>query len=925
MHAVSPGAWFSQKDVDGRFAASLRNSPNAQRRPAVDLARTASLDGTFYPPRELEARYVSDAKALRTSYDRSEELKQLYASLREASHRKTREAMASKLRHADRRRHDLAAMHHLRHDLLRGLSAWCASARERSALAAACRACSERIPRMRIGHAWSLWAEVTAAHRHHSMRRALAHLISRNLVKGWGQWHQLWAEARRRRALGRRSLAHALNRRLSLGWNGMLDGAGRRKAATARLARAVAYMRHRKAAEGFLGWLEAHAEARRALWVARRGLESEMFGGRLRALRRWAEACEERLRSKAMLRWADARMRHRGLAAGWRQWAEVAAQRAVAYSRLASSVRRMRQRTLVSGFNAWADAARAARAAIARIVGSFLGSGGLGRAWRTWRCACDSASRRWDVAQRVVARWRLRETWAAFHRWVLCMAERAEAVSLLYRSLSMMLSRAVARGWHSWREAQREGSRRARRDAIASLALRRLWHRGLWRGWQVWHARWRRVANARSALQFWRCGGLVRAWARWISIVCARGAALLLLRRGQGFRSRRQLADGWRGWKAHQTAAKGEEHMRMERGLGHFLNRELSRGWNGWRAMVDARHAALAQVYKAVSYLVNRRLALGWRGWLDTYEERLRKLAGMKLALSLFVHREEARGWRGWLAAHEELQRRRWLARRSVLHMLHRELSRGWGGWVEMVDERREALAVLRRGLGFWLHRKLARGWGGWHDLLRHRAWQLGLLRQAAKAFVDRWLLRGWNGWVDAWRAERQRLAQLSRLSNLQLARRIAKMRAGPPLRSIGPPGWHRELARSAAKPLPRPAPPSEFLAKNVTEARRVRAVAEVEENRKLEARVRARSAGRLRHASSVPSLGGVGADGWLAQSNVMDEGGSPQPWGPWDKVEPDQEMEPSPRSSAAAIQGAMRPRAAWGLAQSASSAALPR
>lgn len=363
----------------------------------------------------------------------------------------------------------------------------------------------------------------------------------------------------------------------------------------------------------------------------------------------------------------------------------------------------------------------------------------------------------------------------------------------------------------------------------------------------------------------------------------------------------------------------------MARGLGHFLNRELSRGWNGWRAMVDARHAALAQVYKAVSYLVNRRLALGWRGWLDTYEERLRKLAGMKLALSLFVHREEARGWRGWLAAHEELQRRRWLARRSVLHMLHRELSRGWGGWVEMVDERREALAVLRRGLGFWLHRKLARGWGGWHDLLRHRAWQLGLLRQAAKAFVDRWLLRGWNGWVDAWRAERQRLAQLSRLSNLQLARRIAKMRAGPPLRSIGPPGWHRELARSAAKPRPRPAPPSEFLARNVTEARRVRAVAEVEENRKLEARVRARSAGRLRHASSVPSLGGVGADGWLAQSNVMDEGGAPQPWGPWDKVEPDQEMEPSPRSSAAAIQGAMRPRAAWGLAQSASSAALSR
>ena len=65
--------------------------------------------------------------------------------------------------------------------------------------------------------------------------------------------------------------------------------------------------------------------------------------------------------------------------------------------------------------------------------------------------------RRWDVAQRVVARWRLRETWAAFHRWVLCMAERAEALSLLYRGLSMMLSRAVARGWHSWREAQREG------------------------------------------------------------------------------------------------------------------------------------------------------------------------------------------------------------------------------------------------------------------------------------------------------------------------------------------------------------------------------------------------------------------------------------------------------------------------------------
>lgn len=183
----APGQWFSESLKDGRFAASLRGSINAEKREA-QLRQSASLDGNFYPPTELKARYVADAKQLRTTYDAAEEFSALYASLREAASRRSREALKGSLRLADRKRFELAARHLYLHDQLRGLSTWSASTRERARLLGIAKAMAARVKRLGLSRSWNSWVSAATAQASQALRKAARHLLNRLLSKGWIGW-----------------------------------------------------------------------------------------------------------------------------------------------------------------------------------------------------------------------------------------------------------------------------------------------------------------------------------------------------------------------------------------------------------------------------------------------------------------------------------------------------------------------------------------------------------------------------------------------------------------------------------------------------------------------------------------------------------------------------------------------------------------
>ena len=190
---------------------------------------------------------------------------------------------------------------------------------------------------------------------------------------------------------------------------------------------------------------------------------------------------------------------------------------------------------------------------------------------------------------------------------------------------------------------------------------------------------------------------------------------------------------------------------------------------------------------------------------------------------------------------------------------MNRELSKGWGGWTAMVAERAAALMLMRRGLSYLANRKLALALNTWVDThSRVLEWRQRLMGRATGHMMHRGLSRGWGTWLESWQeAARRRAAVLEAGRKRQEEahkRRVAYEREWLEARRSMP------LGRSMANPLPRKSASCEFLARDATEARRIRAVAEVEENRRVEKLVRARSAAAwarraLQASESVPVL----------------------------------------------------------------------
>jgi hypothetical protein len=244
---------------------------------------------------------------------------------------------------------------------------------------------------------------------------------------------------------------------------------------------------------------------------------------------------------------------------------------------------------------------------------------------------------------------------------------------------------------------------------------------------------------------------------------------------------------------------------RRQQSLIHMFNRELGRGLRSWRASVAKRHRALDWIRKSVVSLRNRQLALGWRRWVEVYALLLRSLEVIGRALRRFVNSSLARGFHCLEVLWREVVRARDAVARSLSHMRSHELSHAWRAW--QVAVLRDSAADGRLSVSGAASRR-----GSLSAALR--VW-LRVNRQSLIEYDNRMITRlqrlesGWSALVRAW----QEFALIGGRKRRDL---------------------QRDLARAyRASPFP---PGSEFFAKDAQEAKRIRVLRDIQENRRMRA-----------------------------------------------------------------------------------------
>jgi hypothetical protein len=344
-------------------------------------------------------------------------------------------------------------------------------------------------------------------------------------------------------------------------------------------------------------------------------------------------------------------------------------------------------------------------------------------------------------------------------------------------------------------------------------------NRELSRGWSAWDSvvaqRVTALERLRKSVRYMRMRKLGQSLHCWAGTHHAGVAMLRALLEGDEWEVaaseraqrndiRRLLRRGWTTWKGgfHRTCAEVD---RRHQSLNHTFKRELGRGWRSWRASVAKRHRALDWIRKSVVFLRNRRLAPGWRRWVEVYALLLRSLEVIGRALRRFVNSSLARGFHCLEVLWREVVRARDAVARSLSHMRSHELSHAWRAW--QVAVLRDSAADGRLSVSGAASRR-----GSLSAALR--VW-LRVNRQSLIEYDNRMITRlqrlesGWSALVRAW----QEFALIGGRKRRDL---------------------QRDLARAyRASPFP---PGSEFFAKDAQEAKRIRVLRDIQENRRMRA-----------------------------------------------------------------------------------------
>ena len=612
----------------------------------------------------------------------------------------------------------------------------------------------------------------------HLQQVGVRRLLKQGLARGWGAWHEMHAEAMRKRQLLAKVGGRLLKPKLSACFTHWLRDYQLAAAAERNMSseeRLKAKMAERMSVEEELQ--REIVRLRKELAAAKEALQSQ--AGHEDLVRQEMEAkmeLEKEKRVDHLQKIGMKRLMNAGLARGWSAWHGLYAER-------------RRKRNML------------------RQVGARLTKPKLLACYAHWRKGWEievHVSRTMTHAERLAAEEANSQALQQELNGLRKELEAARQAMLDGRGQEAELKRQMGEALEQEKEK--------RVNHLQQMGVKRLMNAGLARGWSAWHGVY---AERRRKLNMLKQAGsrvarpkLAAAYHHWLRdwdaavVSAAAGHAKLAamtseqrlavqmlkaqelekangdLERELG-EARRAMAEG-RGMEAErQRLSEAELEREKEKRVEHLkqlairriAQRDLSRGWNGWHGLWAELARRRKLLRQAASRLARPALVgayMRWRvSWLAESHHKAAMGAEERLAAA---HRGEAEAE----ATCRQL--------RKELAELKKAVSEGRGNEGELKRQMEEALEQEKEkrvahlqhvGVRRLLKQGLARGWGAWHELYSERTHKLRLLRKASSALAKPKLAASYGHWRHDWQLEQARAAKAARESRAASAKEL--------------------------------------------------------------------------------------------------------------------------------------------------------
>ena len=527
----------------------------------------------------------------------------------------------------------------------------------------------------RLAASFASWRQLTAPRRTvDPKRRALLHLLHRELARGWMAWHATWVEANVALDAMRKSLGHLLHRGSARGFGGWCEMVAARATSMHLLQKGASFLLRRSLARSWNGWA-ASVRRGRMLPEAELMARSEAFATRRRVgvAFRWLAERADTMRLVAAVVGRIQLTISRRLMVQWGLWCDYVVEGVQKQQRadlqLRKALTHMVHCGLAGAFGEWAT--RAARQGKGAASWQLYRQRTLRRGWSTWTDASAAIDR----------------------------AFRNEL-----RALQHLELRPIGRVWRVWK-------RRAGGDSDGA----RLW---------------------RKAVGFHRHREYARALEVWRESAAALGASLALMRKGIGYLRYRVQAAGFQRWLSGCVPAGASAGAAKRRALLHLVYREQSRGWAQWRGLVDERRAALALMRQGIGHLMHRELSIGLGRWRRTLQRdaavlRARWQAGRRLG-------GLRAGWRRWHGGdYARATAAQQLAHRALSHARYRDVARALLGWRANASAAPlEEEELEQKGYFFWKARAIVKSFAEWRERQKEDDAAMQLTFASAASFL---------------------------------------------------------------------------------------------------------------------------------------------------------------------------------------------
>jgi len=465
-------------------------------------------------------------------------------------------------------------------------------------------------------HTWRAHAQAARAALGARLKRAVRHMLNRQLARGWHAW-VAFAETRvAARAKGYRALVSLLHQALARALRGWVARVEQASAANAKRLRAIASLFNQKLARALRGWVARVEQAADEKAKRLRAIAS-LFNQKLsRALRGWVARVEQAADEKAKLQTTLATLLHQALARTLRAWCAETAQWKLPRSFLKTSVHRWRERVLYTAFVHWSSSCvhQGRDDAAMRAAGARFLHAAATRAWNTW-CAWHAARARLLGLARALLQQGLRR---ALNTWQATSSDLAQRQQLMTSALRKMQKRELCQGWLAWAAS----APAARRWRLMECSVRRLHHRDLYRGWLALEASSKQRRLQQRSLAAWRGSALWAALQAWRllageSTAAAAHAAWLMDASPEALRRMRIVMDS----------------------VARRLRRRVMHAWSAWSAPSGLRRrSAKTGVRRAVWYLLSPSDRAAWPkiwtdffGWSHTWRDLREWLTSLQL------------------------------------------------------------------------------------------------------------------------------------------------------------------------------------------------------------------------------------------------------------------------------------------------------